>query len=301
MKKLFLITLILAAQYVNAGSREMTGYVPSDALFIVGADFDLLRRNQLYVDLEKNGHIWSKDERSEQSALLQALNLEPQQVKAAIFVKYRNPYGNKGEINLYEVTPGSDPAFNREDPTPYLSEKLYRVLPDQDLYAVNLAPHVIAAGRLTGVKMAVDVTKGKAQAMGQNTDLLPLLEKVPQNAGVWGIAHPLTRRQAASMGADQSTNAVLEAFDHYYFFGVPSPAVLRSHFVGQAKGDSEAAFVRTFLIGTLTFAKFKSDNDGLSEALDQINVERNGKTIHVSAVVNKSMVDAYLDGQLGVE
>ena len=149
--------------------------------------------------------------------------------------------------------------------------------------------------------MSIDVMQGKEKPLKENPEANGLVEKVPQTAGIWGISRPLSRREAASRGASQSTNSMLEAFENYYFYGVPSRNSVRAHFIGFAKSEGEATFVRTFMIGMVTFAKFRAGDDRVADTLDQIAVDRNGKNIHVTATVNQALVDAYLNGELGVE
>jgi hypothetical protein len=299
--KLFVCCLmILYAAIVNAASREMVKYVPLNAQMLIGADFKTLRTCDIFNQLEKEGRVWSFDKKNDLTPYLKALNLNPADIQSSLFTKYLNSYGNKGEFHLFEVSRDLNSYLESKSATPYLGSKLYRLKDDEDLFVTMIEPSVFAVGSFTGVKMAVDVMQHKEKTIKEGTTLNPLLEKVPPAAGVWGISQPLSRQEAATRGADQSTNAMLEAFHHYYFFGVPARDTIRTHFVGIAKGESEATFVRTFMIGMLTFAKLKAEDQQVTDALDQINIDRNGNSIHVSAVVNSSMVDAYLKGKLGV-
>ncbi|MCI0442797.1 hypothetical protein L0244_33545 [bacterium] len=299
--KLFLCSfMILCAAVVNAASREMVKYVPQNAQMLIGADFKSLRTCDLFNQLEKDGRVWSFNDRNDLTPYLKALNLNPTDIQSSLFAKYLNSYGAKGEFHLFEIGRDLNSYLESKPPTSYLGSKLYRLNDEEDLFGTMIEPSIIAIGSLNGVKMAVDVMQHKEKALKEGTTLNPLLDKVPPAAGVWGISQPLSRQEAASRGADQSTNAMLEAFQHYYFFGVPARSTIKSHFVGIAKGESEATFVRTFMIGMLTFAKLKAENQEVADALDQINVDRSGNNIHVSAVVNSSMVDAYLKGKLGV-
>jgi hypothetical protein len=185
--------------------------------------------------------------------------------------------------------------------TPYLEFKIYRIQAEEELLASVLGPNLVALGSLSGVKMSIDVMKGKEKPLKDNASAYSLVEKVPPAAGVWGFSRPLSRKEAATRGTSQSTNTMLEAFENYYFYGVPSRLTIRAHFIGFAKSEGEATFVRTFMIGMVTFAKFRANNDKVVETLDQINVDRNGKNIHVTATVNQEMVNAYLNGELGAE
>ena len=301
MKKLFLLIAIFSSiQIVHATSREMVKYVPQNAQLLIGADFKSLRTCDLFNQLEKEGRVWSFNDRNDLTPYLKALNLNPTDIESSLFAKYLNSYGTKGEFHLFEINHDLNFFLESKTPTPYLGSKLYRLNDTDDLFVTMVEPSIVAIGSLNGVKMAVDVMQHKEKPLKEGTTLNPLLEKVPPAAGVWGISQPLSRQEAAERGTDQSTNAMLEAFHHYYFFGVPARSTIKTHFVGIAKGDSEATFVRTFMIGMLTFAKLKAENQEVADALDQINVDRNGNNIHVSAVVNSSMVDAYLKGKLGV-
>jgi hypothetical protein len=290
--------LVVGAQ---ASSREMVQFVPQNVQLLIGADFKALRTCDLFNRMEKEGRVWSFDERNDLTPYLKALNLNPADIQSSLFAKYLNSYGAKGEFHLFEINRDLDSYLESKTSTPYLGSKLYRLNSDEDMFGTMVQPSIVAIGSLNGVKMAVDVMQRKEKALKEGRILNPLLEKVPSTAGVWGISQPLSRQEAASRGTDQSTNAMLEAFHHYYFFGVPQRSTIRTHFVGIAKGESEATFVRTFMIGMLTFAKLKADNQEVADALDQINVDRSGNNIHVSAVVNSSMVDAYLKGELGVK
>lgn len=301
MKKLiFVIAIFSFIQFAHSASREMVKYVPQNALIVVGADFKSLRTCDIFNQLEKEGRVWSFNEKNDLTPYLKALDLNPTDIQSSLYAKYLNSYGSKGEFHLFEISRDLNSLLESKTATPYLGSKLYRLKENDDLFVTMVEPSIIAVGSFTGVKMAVDVMQHKEKTIKDGTALNPLLEKVPPAAGVWGISQPLTRQEAASRGADQSTNAMLEAFHHYYFFGVPAPHTIRTHFVGMAKGESEATFVRTFMIGMLTFAKLKAENQQVADALDQINIDRNGNNIHVSAVVNSSMVDAYLKGKLGV-
>jgi hypothetical protein len=301
MKKLIFVLAILGCtQFAHSASREMVKYVPQNTLMLVGADFKSLRSCDIFNQLEKEGRVWSYNEKNDLTPYLKALNLNPTDIQSSLFAKYLNSYGTKGEFHLFEISRDLNSYLESKSATPYLSSKLYRLKDDEDLFVTMIEPSIVAIGSLNGVKMAVDVMQHKEKTIKEGTTLNPMLEKVPPAAGVWGISQPLSRQEAATRGADQSTNAMLEAFHHYYFFGVPAPHTIRTHFVGMAKGESEATFVRTFMIGMLTFAKLKADDEQVVDALDQINIDRKGNNIHVSAVVNSSMVDAYLKGKLGV-
>jgi hypothetical protein len=295
------ILILLGSQVARASSKDMLKYVPQNTLFVIGADFDSLRSSDLFVKLEKEGRIWSFDRKNNLMPYLQALTLNPADIRASVFTKYLNPYGSKGEFHLFETLRDISGHLASKASTPYLEFKIYRIQAEEELFATILSPSLVVLGSLSGVKMSIDVMKGKEKTLKENPGAYTLVEKVPPAAGVWGFSRPLTRKEAASRGTSQSTNTMLEAFENYYFYGVPSRSTIRAHFIGFAKSEGEATFVRTFMIGMVTFAKFRASNDKVAEALDQITVDRNGKNIHVTATVNQEIVDAYLNGELGVE
>ena len=297
----FAIAMLCGSHMVFAGSKDMLKYVPQNTFFTIGADFDLLRTSDVFVKLENDGRIWSFDKRNNLMPYLQALTLKPSDIQASVFSKYLNSYGTKGECHLFQTSRDISGHLATKASTPYLSFKIYRIQADEDLFAAVLNPQTVALGSLNGVKMALDVMQGKEKPLKNNPGANELVEKVPQTAGVWGVSRPLSRKDAASRGASQSTNTMLEAFENYYFYGVPSPSSVRAHFIGFAKSEGEATFVRTFMIGMVTFAKFRAGTDKAADALDQISVDRNGKNIHVTATVNQALVDAYINGELGVE
>jgi hypothetical protein len=295
------ILIVCASHVAFAGSKDMLKYVPQNTFFVVGADFDVLRTSDVFVKLENEGRVWSFDKRNNLMPYLQALTLKPADIQASVFSKYLNSYGAKGECHLFQITRDISGHLANKSSTPYLNFKIYRIQADEELYAAVLNPQTVALGSLNGVKMSVDVMQGKEKQLKDNQGTNGLIEKLPHTAGVWGISRPLSRKEAASRGTSQSTNTMLEAFENYYFYGVPSRTSVRAHFIGFAKSEGEATFVRTFMIGMVTFAKFRASNDKVSDALDQIAVDRNGKNIHVTATVNQALVDAYLNGELGVE
>jgi hypothetical protein len=302
--KLFaILILVLSSTYsAHATSKEMLQYVPQNTMFVIGADYDALRSSDVFVKLENEGKVWSFDKRNNLMPYLGALAIKPEDIQASVFTKYLNPYGAKGEFHLFQISRNISGHLSSKSSTPYLGSKLYRIHTDhEDLFATILTPQIVALGSLPGVKSAIDVMQGKGKHLKDNPTVYGLIEKVPQAAGVWGISRPLSRRDAASKGANQSTNTMLEAFENYYFYGIPSPAAVRAHFIGFAKSEGEATFVRTFMIGMVTFSKFRAGSDRVAEALDQITVDRNGKNIKVTAVVNQDLVNAYLNGDIGVE
>lgn len=300
MKYFAIILLALGlATPAMAGSRDLIKMIPSESYFVLGSDVADLRDNGVFRNMEKSGQIWAFDENSGMVQTLAALKIDPKtDLTSFLFSRYINPYGSKGKVYIVELS--RDPAIAGKESTPYLDTKLYRLDPKNDLYAVNLAPNVWALGSLTGVKTAVDVSRGKQEPLEKNNELKTLYGKVPRQAAFWGMALPFSRRQAAAQGSEQSTNAMLEAFENYYYYGIPSKDSVNAHFIGRAKSESEAAFVSTFMIGTLTFAKFKVQNN-VAEMLDTVDVRREGLDIHVNGIVTKEITDSYFSGELGVK
>lgn len=300
MKRLVLILLALAAP-AFAASRDLVKMTPADSFFVLASDVANLRENPVFLNMAKNGEVWSFDDSSHMTQTLAAVKIDPQKdLTAFLFTRYINPYGSKGKLYVLELAPGASPQLPPLESTPYLDVKLRRLDPQKDLYAANVAPNVWAVGQLTGVKTAVDVSHGKQDALEKNVQLKTLFGKVPKEAAFWGMSVPFTRREAAALGSEQSTNAMLEAFQNYYFYGIPNKDNVNSHFIGRAKSESEAAFVNTFMIGTLTFAKFKAD-ENLAEMLDNVDIHREGLDIHVSGTVTKEITDSYFNGDLGVK
>lgn len=301
--KFFAIILLALGMAVPAlaGSRDLIKMTPSTAFSVMAADVAELRENDVFLSLEKNGQIWVFDESSHMGKTLADLKIDPKKdLSAFLFARYINPYGSKGKVHLLELTRDLTPQLAGKEAPVYLNVKLYRLDPQGDLYAANVAPNTWAVGALTGVKTAVDVAKGRQDPLQKNVQLNTLFGKVPRQASFWGMAVPFSRREAAALGSEQSTNAMLEAFENYYFFGVPTKQNVASHFVGRAKSESEAAFVTTFMIGTLTFAKFKVE-DNVAEMLDTVDVHREGLDIHVTGTVTSEIMDSYFKGDLGVK
>jgi hypothetical protein len=176
---------------------------------------------------------------------------------------------------------------------------MYRLSPADDMYAVQLGAGILALGDLNEAKMAVDVSREKVASLIQNPSLGEMYQKLPQDAAVWSVALPLSRRSAAATKAKQSTNAVIGGFESYYWYAVPTKTTAHSHFFGQAPDEEKAAFINSFMIGILMVAKIKAQ-DELATMLDQVDIKQNGKTVHVSAVITKQMVDAFFKGDLGI-
>lgn len=301
LRKILLILVLMQASFVHAASMSLTKFAPRNSFIVIGADFDPLRTNEVFADMERKGQIWSQDEDSDFKDYLQLLKIEPRRdIRTFLLARYVNSYGNKGRVYVLELSRSLKPQLEGKTPTEYLGIPMFRIDNTEDSYAAEIAPDTVVLGNLKEVKMAIDVSRAKTPALSQNVAIQTLLQKVPQSAAVWGASVPLSRKEAAALGVDQSTNAVLQAFENYYFYGIPKRKTADSYFIGQATGEKEAAFVSTFMIGTLTFAKLRVE-DNVADMLDQIQVERKGKRIEVSAVITKEMVDAYLEGDLGVE
>jgi len=299
MKNLALWLLLITTS-AYAGSRDLVKYLPQYSYSVIGADLIPLRDNEVFVSMERKGQIWSYEDDSEIVNYFRILKIDPKKdVKTFVFSKYLNSYGSAGKLHVFELNQEIAPLLSRKSSTKYLGVALVRLEPDQDRYVVPLDSHTVAMGRLNEVKMALDLSRGKLPNMTQNLELKLMLQKLPDRAPVWGMAVPLSRRKAAATNAKQSTNAMLQAFQSYYFYGVPAKTNASSHFYGLAKDDKEAAVVTAFMIGTLAIAKFRA-NETLAEVLDQVDIQHNGNNVHVSAVLTKEMVDAFFDGSLGV-
>jgi len=297
---LIMVFSLLFCTLSFGASRDLLRYLPKDSSLVVAADFSQLRGNQVFNSLESSGKIWSTEKESEVAAWLKKLGISPEKdVASFAFSTYVNAYGSGGQLKIFE-TVRDVPAPSMEA-VKYLNHSLYRIDPDEDVYAVLLTPRTLALGDLNEAKSAIDLAGQKLAPVSQNAQMNSLLQKIPAQSPVWGAAIPLSRREAANTKTKQSTNAVLEAFQNYYFYGMPTKDAGTAQFFGQTTDASQAAFVNTFAIGTLTFAKMKAKDEKVADMLDQINVEQKGTTIHVSANVTKEMVDAYLRGELGVK
>ncbi len=284
-----------------ASSRDLIQCVPQHSWTVIGVDFPALRDNEVYADLENRGQIWKPDPDSPLAASLKSLHMDPKKdVRAFLYARYINSYGSKGRLEILEVTRAPGDELRKHESTAYMDTSIYRLDPDQDLRAAIIKPSVLAIGSLNEVKTAIDVLHDRLPGVIRNEQLGALLQKIPAGAAIWGIAAPLSRREAAKLGAKQETHPVLEAFENYYFYGVPTRKTADAHFFGQATSESQATFVSTFILGTVTFAKLRVDKEA-ADALDNIDVQRNGKTVHVSGVVTRKIVDAYLKGDLGVK
>lgn len=300
MKKLVVLFAFVFLPLAGAGSRDLLKYVPQNSFFLTGADFDVLRSNEIFTSLEQSGKIWSKEKNSEIPYFKQ-LNLSPEKdVRSFLFSRYLNAYGSKGELRVFTLNHDISGLLAAKSSAKYLGASLYRLDPDLDWFVVVLAPSTVVFGDLAEVKTAVDLSSGKLPSVSKNEELSRLLTSLPDQAAVWGAAMPLTRKQASDSNADQSTSAVLQAFRTYSFYGIPSKSEGNVHFIGETVSDKEATFADTFLIGLLTFAKIRAPED-IGEQLDNIQVDRKDRTIHVSGKITKEMVDAYFKGQLGVK
>jgi hypothetical protein len=299
MKTLLVLILVIATTSLFAASRDLIQFVPELSFSVIGADFDTLRDNDVFLSMQSKGQIWSYEDDSDIVNYFRLLNIDPKKdIRTFVVAKYLNSYGAAGKIHVLELTRNVAPSLAEKSSTKYLGASLHRVDPEQDRYAAMLNTSAVALGKLNEVKMALDLSLGKVSNMSKNSQLRSMFDKVPAQAAVWGIAAPLTRRKAADSRADQSTNAMLQAFQHYYFYGVPTKTSANSHFYGIAKDDNEAAVVTAFMIGTLTVAKFRAEEQ-LADMLDRVDIDHQGRAVHVSAVVTKEMVDAFYNGDLG--
>jgi len=291
--------LLMIPSLALANARDLVKYVPADSFTVIGADFLPLRANEIYVSLERKGKVWANEKDSDLTRYFTILNVDPQKdVKTFLFSKYLNSYGSKGDLRIFEFS--RDVSLPKQETMQYLGSELCRIDREWDVYAAALGPRMIAFGSLNEAKMAVDLAQGKAPSMMQNTKLSALLSKVPGTSAVWGVAVPLSNKQAAAQKGERRESPVLESFRDYYYYGIPTKNSVNAHFYGQAVSEKEALFVNTFAIGILTYSKLKVE-ETVADQLDQVNIEKDGTTIHASAVVTQPLVDAYLNGELGVD
>lgn len=283
----------------DAKSEQLVKYLPRNSHLVAGADFAQLQENEVYRSMERNGQIWSYDDKKGISEYIDLLKLDTRSdIHSFAFSKYVNNYGGSGKVHIFHMKRDWTAELKAYPANNYLGASLHRLLPDRDMYAVLLTPVMMAVGNLNEVKMAVDVANGKVPAMQQNANLASLYNKIPAESGVWAAAIPLSRRKAADTNAKQSTNAIISGFQSYYFYGIPTKAATRTQFYGQTEDDKQAAFMSSFMIGTLLVTKFRVEQP-LAEMLDQIDIRHNGNTVQVNMLVTKEMVNAYFNGKLG--
>jgi hypothetical protein len=300
MKKVIFIILFLFAGALFAETRaQLVMYLPRNSHLAGGADFLQMQDNEVFQSMERNGQIWSYDDKNGIIEYIQLLKLDTKKdLNAFAFSKYVNNYGGSGEVRVFLVKRDWSPELEAFPATAYAGTSLYRISPEQDKYAVLLTPNTVAVGNLNEVKMAVDVAAGKVPAMKENPNLAPLYAKIPADSSVWAVSMPLSRRKAADANAKQSTNAIIGGFKTFYFYGIPTKTATRAQFYGQTEDEKQASFMSSFMIGTLLVTKFRVEQP-LAEMLDKIDVKHNGNTVNVTMVVTKEMVDAYFKGKLG--
>jgi hypothetical protein len=296
----FLFFLLSFSFSAYAKGEQLIKYLPRNSHLVAGADFSRLQENEVYRSMEKNGQLWSYDDQKGITEYIHILKLDSKRdIDSFAFSKYVNNYGASGKIHVFLLKRDWTQDLQPYSSTPYLGVTLHRLAQDRDMYAAVIAPSMLAVGKLNEVKMAVDVSKGKVPAMQQNPNLASLYNKIPVESGIWAVALPLSRRKAADVDAKQSTNAIISGFQNYYFYGIPTKTTTRTQFYGQTEDDKQAAFMSSFMIGTLLVTKFRADKP-LAEMLDQIDIQHKGNTVHVTMVVTKEMVDAYFNGKLGL-
>ena len=299
IRSIFFLILALSSLPLYAKSQGLVKYLPRNSHLVGGADFVQLQENEVYRSMERNGQIWSYDSKNGISEYIRILKLDTKKdVESFAFSDYVNNYGAGGKIHVFLLKRDYSGDLNSYPSSAYLGTALHRLSPEKDMHAALLNPTTIAVGNLNEVKMAVDVGKGKVPGMQQNSNLSAMYNKIPEESGVWAVALPLSRRKAADANAKQSTNAIISGFQSYYFFGVPTKNTTRTQFYGQTEDDKQAAVMSSFMIGTLLVTKFRVEKP-LAEMLDQIDIQHNGNTVHVTMVITKEMVDAYFNGKLG--
>ena len=296
---ILLAVLFLISEPVEAKSEQLIQYLPRNSHLVAGADFAVLQQNEVYQSMERNGQIWSYDDKKGISEYIELLKLNTKtDIHSFAFSKYVNNYGASGKVHIFHMKQDWTSRLKSYPSSPYLGTSLHRLTPDRDMHAVLITPETLAVGNLNEVKMAIDVARKKVPAMRQNSNLASLYDKIPAESGVWAVAIPLSRRKAADTNAKQSTNAMISGFQSYYFYGIPTKAATRTQFYGQTEDAKQAAFMSSFMIGTLLVTKFRVDQP-LAEMLDQIDIRQNGNTVHITMMVTKEMVDAYFNGKLG--
>jgi len=301
MKRIVFLLLLAVVSFLEAAPGGLEMYAPRNSFLVIGADFGQLRDNAIFLELERNGKIWSNENDSEIAEYFKILKINPaKDVRSFIFSRYLNSYGSSGRLHVFDLTRDVSGALQSKTSTKYLGVELYRLVPDADMYAAVLSSTTLALGTLNEVKMGVDLSRAKVERMASNVELNALFQKLPPDSAIWGVAIPLSRRQAAAVRAKQSTNAILQGLKSYHFYGIPTKTEVKSHFFGQTEDAKQATLLNGFMIGILTIAKMKVD-EPIADMLDQVNLEHNGNTLHVSAVITKQLVDAYLRGELGVE
>jgi len=300
MKKYLILFLFIAISAHAAPGERLVKYVPRFSYIVIGADFQMLRDNDVFLSMERQGQVWSYDEDSDITKYFRLLGIDGRKdVTGFVFCRYVNPYGSSGKIHMFSVTKDVSPFLQQKASTKYLNSSMYRLLPDDDMYAVQLDPGTVALGDLNEAKLAIDVSRQKVPPLAQNPSLSAMYQKLSPDAAVWSVALPLARRNAAQVKAKQSTNAVIGGFESYYWYAVPTKSTAHSHFFGQAHDEDKAQFINSFMIGILMVAKIRA-HDPLAGMLDQIDIKQNGNTVHVSAVITKEMVDAFFKGDLGI-
>ncbi len=298
---LFIISfaVFLFSRTAQAKSEQLVKYLPRNSHLAGGADFTQLQENEVYRSMERNGQIWSYDDKKGITQYIQLLKLDSKRdIHSFAFSNYVNNYGAGGKVHVFLLKRDWSNEMQSYPASQYLGISLYRLTPDHDMHAALITPVTLAVGNLNEVKMAVDVARDKVPAMQQNSSLAGLYSKIPVESGVWAVALPLSRRKAADANTKQNTNAMISGFQSYYFYGIPAKNSTRTQFYGQTKDDQQAAFMSSFMIGTLMVTKFRVEKP-LAEMLDQIDIRHSGNTVHISMVVTKEMVDAYFNGKLG--
>jgi|GEM_PF-5112852 len=304
MKKLLiLLTLFAGLLSLDAradASSQLVKYLPRNSFLIAGADFTELQNNEVYLSMEQNNQIWSYDGGTDGvGEYVKLLNLDTRKdIQSFAFSKYLNNYGGSGKVHIFSLKRDLTKELSANASNSYLAVALYRISPDRDMYAVMLTPTTIAVGGLNEVKMAVDVLRLKVPSMLENATLTSLYGKIPARAAIWGVSIPLSRRKAADADAKQTTNSIISGFQNYYFYGTPTKAATRTQFFGQTEDEKQAALISSFMIGTLLVTKLRAD-ETLGEMLDQVDVQHEGNSVHVTMVITKEMVDAYYKGKLG--
>ena len=59
MKQIVFLFLVVFASLLEASPRGLEMYAPRYSFLVIGADFKQLRDNAIFLELERNGKVWS--------------------------------------------------------------------------------------------------------------------------------------------------------------------------------------------------------------------------------------------------
>src|SRR3990172_2602593 len=172
MKKFLLFFLLIAVSALAGAREDLVRYVPRYSSLVIGADFEMLRDNEVFLNMERQGQVWSYDEDSDVHRYFRILGIDGRKdVRGFVFSRYLNPYGSSGKLHLFSLSKDVTPVLQQKTATGYLNASLHRLSTEEDLYATLLSPGALAVGNLNEVKTAVDVSHGKVGGITQNASL----------------------------------------------------------------------------------------------------------------------------------